>query len=126
MAVSVDLSKPALLHKILDTPFAIQKPTQTHLLIAHSLHNRAHLVIGDFGLSPFGNLIVFGNEKDHLFDQKHPFMPVVINMDIVPGVSKDTLLFDLFQKTPFGSTCALILFVSGWLKKIQRRDSFSW
>jgi hypothetical protein len=72
--------------------------------MAHSLHNTAHMVIGDFGLSKIGKLlgkkpIIFGNDKDHLFDSDNPHFPVVLNTDEIQGVSESTLCLDLYQKT---------------------------
>jgi hypothetical protein len=118
VAVSVDLSKPAILSKVLDIPYAIQKPSHTHLVLAHSLHNTAYLVTGEFGSAQIENLlgkkaIMFGNKKNHLFDSKHPHLPVVLNTDDIPGVSESTVLHDLFQQTPVpvtsetNSTCKL-------------------
>lgn len=106
VSICVDLAKPAILSTVVGIPYAIQKPCRSHLVMAHSLHNTAHLVTGDFGLAQIVNLlgkhnkaIIFGNEKDHLFDSKHPHQPVVLNTDKVPGISESTLMLDLFQQT---------------------------
>lgn len=104
LALSVDLSKPDLMSQVLRTPYAIQKPIRTHLVLAHSLHNTAHLVIGDYGLAKIAELVqkkpqIFGNQEDHLFDPTNPHLPVVLNTDEIMGVSESTLRRELFRQT---------------------------
>jgi hypothetical protein len=98
--------------KVLCTPYAIQKPSCTHLVMAHSLHNTAHLVIGDFGLAKITELIqntpqIFGNQEDHLFDPTNRHHLVELNTNEMMGVSESALCQELFCQTTYSLICGL-------------------
>jgi hypothetical protein len=102
LAMSIDLSTPAFLSKVLGTHYAIQKPSHAYLVVAHSLHNTAYLVTGDFALSEILKLV----EKEPSFLKTKKTISSIQSSLIYPLYSIPTM-YPVFWNQPFALTCSI-------------------
>jgi hypothetical protein len=106
----LDLTRPKLLTSIIGQPYAIEKPLQSHAVIAFALHNSLHFVIHHEGMIEATKTsgrqpVIYANNVDLLFDDGNCYAPCVLNEHLIPGVFDHDFGLDIVPAYAANVTC---------------------